>query len=140
MEKDYYEVIDHTADIGIIVRSETRQELFQKAALAAFDIMGDLEQVKARETIDVEVHGEDDEELMVNWLNELIFLFDAKGWLFSQFEIKRLNDRILKATCSGEKFKPQIHHVKTELKAATYHNILISEDRIGWSLSIIFDV
>ena len=140
MTKDFYEFIDHTADIGIIVRSETRKELFEKTALAAFDIIGDLKQITPKEQIDVVVQGEDDEELMVNWLNELIFLFDAKGWLFSQFEIKKINDKILKATCSGEKFKPQVHRVQTELKAATYHSILISQDRIGWSLRIIFDV
>jgi SHS2 domain-containing protein len=140
MSKNFYELIDHTADIGIVVRSETREELFQKAALAAFDIIGDLDSVKPKERVKVEVGGEDDEELMVNWLNELIFLFDAKGWLFSQFDIEETSDKILKATCSGEKFNPQVHRVKTELKAATYHDILVSQDRIGWSLRIIFDV
>ena len=67
MSKNFYELIDHTADIGIVVRTETREELFQKTALAAFDIIADLEQVKPKERIEVEVQGEDDEELMVNW-------------------------------------------------------------------------
>ena len=140
MRKKFYEFIDHTADIGIILRTESKEELFEKAAMAAFDIMADLDQIKTDEEIDVEIEGEDDEELMVNWLNELIFLFDAKGWLFSKFDIKAINDKILRATCSGEKFKPQVHRVTTELKAATYHSILVSKDRIGWSLRIIFDI
>lgn len=140
MKRNFYEFIDHTADIGIIVRSASKEELFEKAAMAVFDIIGNLNQIKADEKMDIEIKGEDEEELMVNWLNELIFLFDAKGWLFSKFDIEEINDKILKATCSGEKFKPQVHRIKRELKAATYHNILISKDRIGWSLRIIFDI
>ncbi len=140
MEESFYELIDHTADLGIIVRAQSREELYEKAARAIFDIMLDLSNVKTDTVYDVHVRGDDSEELMVNWLNELIYLYETRGALMKRFDIKEISDTILRAECSGETYRAGVHRVKKEIKAATYHQIIVSEDRIGWTLRIILDI
>jgi SHS2 domain-containing protein len=140
MRNTFYEFIDHTADLGFIVRAGSRKELYEKTARAVFDIIVDLPTVRQDVIQPVEVSGDDREQLMVNWLNELLFLYETRGMLFRSFDIKEINDNHLKAECSGESYRAGVHRIKKEIKAATYHQILVSEDRDGWTLRIIFDI
>ncbi|MEW5807719.1 MAG: archease [Acidobacteriota bacterium] len=140
MAASFYEFIDHTADLGLIVRAGSKQELFERAAFSVFDIMIDLSTVEPKSIYRIEVTGEDREELMVNWLNELLFIHDARSVLLKIFDIREMGDRFLKAECRGEEFRHDVHRIRKEIKAATYHNILVSEDRTGWALRIIFDI
>jgi SHS2 domain-containing protein len=135
-----YQTIDHTGDIGIIVRAATLPALFEAAALALFDILVDPDTVRAESPQPVEVSGEGREELMVRWLAELLFLFDARRVVFGRFEVEEIHPDLLRARAWGEPFDEDRHVVRTELKAVTYHGLLVSEDRDGWSARIIFDV
>lgn len=72
-----YELLDHTADIGIIVYGETKEKAFESAAEAMFDLMCPLEKIQEKECFDIEVDGEDLESLLVTWLNELLYVFEV---------------------------------------------------------------
>jgi SHS2 domain-containing protein len=135
-----YQTIDHTGDIGIIVRAATLPALFEAAALALFDILVDPDTVRADNPQPVEVSGEGTEELMVRWLAELLFLFDARRVVFGRFEVEEIHPERLRARAWGEPFDEDRHVARTELKAVTYHGLLVSEDQDGWSARIIFDV
>ena len=138
--KKAFEVLDHTADIGIIAYGADIEELFSNAALALFSLITEPESVKEEFHLDLEVSSEDIDSLLIEWLNELIYLFDVKHILFNHFDIKSLTHNGLKATCYGEDFDPMKHKIKTGVKAATYHMLKLDKSSDGCKAQIILDI
>lgn len=138
--KKTFEIIDHTADIGIIAYGADIAELFSNAALALFSLITELESVEEKLRLNLEVNSEDRGSLLVEWLNELIYLFDAKHILFNRFDIESLTRNQLKATCYGESFDPMKHKIKMGVKAATYHMLKLDTNGDGCKAQIIFDI
>jgi len=139
MEKAF-EIIDHTADVGIIAYGTDFEELFSNAALALFSLITEPERVEEKLHLDLEVSSEDRDSLLVEWLNELIYLFDVKHILLNRFDIESLTHNQLKATCYGEDFDPMKHKIKTGVKAATYHMLKLDRSDDGCKAQIIFDI
>lgn len=135
-----FEVIDHTADTGIIAYGADVKELFSNAALALFSLITEPQSVEEKLHLDLEVGSEDRDSLLVEWLNELIYLFDVKHILCSRFNIESLTDNELKATCYGEDFDPMRHKIKIGVKAATYHMLKLEKTGDGYKAQIIFDI
>jgi len=137
--KRKYEIIDHTADLGLRVFGRTREDLFSHAARAMFDQIADLRSIREdiRRSVTVEAPGL--EELLVYFLSELLYLFTGEGILLSKFTIKKMDDRHLEAEAGGERFSSARHRLKTEIKAVTYHNLKIERQGAGWKAEIIFD-
>jgi SHS2 domain-containing protein len=138
--KEGFEILDHTADVGIIAYGADLKELFSNAALALFSLITDPESIDEKLHIDLEVRSEDRDSLLVDWLNELIYCFDSKYLLFDRFDIESLTDNALKATCYGEDFDPNRHKIKIGIKAATYHQLRVDADDKGYRARIILDV
>jgi len=134
-----FEVVDHTADIGLIAYGSTLEEVFVNAAYGMFSLIADLDQVQERIHREIETEAPDQGELLVTWLNELLYFFDAESLLFKRFEILRLDQTWLQARAFGEKVDPTRHRVKTAVKAATYHLLKLEEGN-GLRAQIIFDV
>ena len=139
MEKEF-EFIDHTADIGVIAYGADIKQVFANAARGLFSIITELDEVSEKEKLDIQVTAPDLEALLVNWLNELIYLFEAKGILFHRFDIASITDDELKAIGHGEKINLAKHELKTQVKAATYHMLKIEQSNGGWKVQVIFDV
>jgi SHS2 domain-containing protein len=139
MEKAF-EIIDHTADVGIVAYGANVEELFSNAALALFSLITELESVEEKLHLDLEVSSADRDSLLVEWLNELIYLFDVKHILFNRFDIESLTHNQLKATCYGENFDPMKHKIKVGVKAATYHMLRLDKNDGGYKAQIIFDI
>jgi SHS2 domain-containing protein len=138
--KRAFEIIDHTADVGIIAYGTDIKELFSNAALALFSLITEPENVEEKLHLDLEVNSEGRDSLLVEWLNELIYLFDVKHILFNRFDIGSLTHNQLKATCYGEKFDPMKHKIKVGVKAATYHMLQLDKNDVGCKARIIFDI
>jgi len=138
--KKAFEIIDHTADVGIIAYGADIKELFSNAALALFSLITELESVDEKLHLDLEVSSEDRDSLLVEWLNELIYFFDVKHILFNRFDIESLTHNELKATCYGEDFDPMKHKIKMGVKAATYHMLRLDKNGDGYKAQIIFDI
>ena len=138
--KEAFEILDHTADIGIIAYGADVRELFSNAALALFSLITELESIQEKLHFDLEVGSEDRDSLMVEWLNELIYFFDAKHILFNRFDIESLTHNALKATCYGEDFDPDKHKIKIGVKAATYHMLRLDMNNDGYKAQIILDI
>lgn len=134
-----FDIIEHTADIGIVAYGAELKEAFANAAYAMFTIIADPERVEERVCQDIEVQAEDQESLLVRWLNELLYLFDTQGIIFSRFEISELNENHLKAKGYGEPIEPRRHSLKIGIKAATYHMLKIERDD-GCKVQVIFDI
>jgi SHS2 domain-containing protein len=135
-----FEVIEHTADIGIRVFGKDEKELFENAARGMFEILADLENVEPSQTRMIKVCAESQDELLLNWLSELLSQYDAYNILFSDFIIKKMSHLELEAEIKGEDIDKDKHEIKTEIKAVTYHQLRIDKTEDGWQAEIIFDV
>jgi len=138
--KRAFEIIDHVADVGIVAYGTDVEELFSNAALALFSLITEPESIEEKLHLDLEVSSEGRDRLLVEWLNELIYLFDAERILFNRFDIKRLTHNELKATCYGEGFDSMKHKIKIGVKAATYHMLKLDKNGDGCKAQIILDI
>jgi len=134
-----FEIIDHTADVGIVAYGDSVEEVFINAAYGMFSLIADLEKVAEVIRHEIVAEAPDQEELLVTWLNELLYLFDADNLIFSRFEIVGLGQEHLRAIAYGEKADPLRHNLKTQVKAATYH-LLKLEKGDGFRAQIILDI
>jgi SHS2 domain-containing protein len=135
-----YKLLDHTADIGIAVYGKNRKDLFGNAAIAMFDLMSILKKVDGIEEQQITIEGADIEDLLINFLREILYLFNGKGWILKNCKIVKLTSRWLDAQLWGEPYNPQKHKIKTELKAVTYHHLGIKKTTQGWQAEVVFDV
>ncbi len=135
-----FEIIDHTADIGIVAYGADIKQVFANAALGLFNLMADLDNLKEDTKRQIELSAEDVEVLLVEWLNELIYISDVEHIIFKRFEINELSNTQLRATCFGEKIKPGQHKLKREIKAATYHMLRLNKEDGSYKVQIIFDI
>jgi len=135
-----YKSLEHAGDIRIKVYGNSLKELFTNAGYALFDIITDADKIKSELAETVEVSGIDREELLVNWLSELNYLFITESKIFNKFEIERLTDTELTATILGEKFNPHHHQFKNEIKAVTFHELEIVQKGKNWETKIVFDI
>jgi SHS2 domain-containing protein len=135
-----FEVLDHTADIGIIVYGEDLKALFENAGEAFFHLITDMRRVRRRVERKIEIKGESLERLMVDWLSELLYLHDVENLLFREFKIESVGEDGLRAMVRGEPFQEGVHVIKTEVKAVTYHQIKVRKENGNWRAQIIFDL
>jgi SHS2 domain-containing protein len=134
-----FEILDHTADTGIIAYGDDMQQAFENAALGMFNLITDLKSIEDNQTRKIDVDSPDRDSLLVNWLNELIYLFDVENLIFSKFEIIHLDDSTLSACAYGEKVDFSKHEIKTGIKAATYHMLRIDENDLC-RVQVLFDI
>jgi SHS2 domain-containing protein len=138
--KKNFEILDHTADIGLIVYGEDLKGLFENAGEAFFHLITDLKKVRRRVERRIHIGGESLDRLMVDWLSELLYLHDVENLLFKGFKVESVGEDGLKAIVRGEPFQEGVHVIKTEVKAVTYHRIEVRQKNGRWRAQIIFDL
>jgi len=138
MEKDF-EIVNHTADVGIIAYGADMSQAFANAAKALFSLITELDDVDEVLHRDIELTATDEESLLVEWLNELIYQFDTEGVIFKRFDISQLDNTQLKARSYGEKVDSSKHKLKTGVKAATYHMLKVDKGD-GCKVQVLFDI
>ena len=126
MKSKPYQMLEHTADVAVRVWGPDLPALFAHAAMALFDLMAEppMEDTVSRE---VSVSSYDREELLINWLNELIFMHEVDGETYDHFVIQSISPTELQATALGGKTKRKLKTVK----AATFHDLSIQETAEG---------
>lgn len=137
-----YKIIDHTADIGIEVEGGTQDELFLRAAQAMFDVMVEnkREFIPSIE-VPIEINAPSIEQLFVRWLEELLFVFETRRLVLSNFWIDEINENCMRGLVKGAKFDSTRHVQKLAIKAVTYHKLSVKKDDDGkWRASVIFDI
>ncbi len=133
-----YELIEHTADIGVKACGETLSGAFANAAVGMFSIMAELGNVVEKESRRVEVNADDIEGLLFEWLNSLLYYFDVEMLLFKRFDVTDFEDTHLTAMCYGEQYDSSRHSLEMGVKSATYHQMEV--DREKNCVRVIFDV
>jgi SHS2 domain-containing protein len=134
-----FEILDHTADVGIIAYGTDLKQTFANAARGMFSIITELNTIRDTTRREVNISAADRESLLVEWLNELIYLFDTESFLGKRFEISELDNKHLAAAVFGEKVDRSRHRLKTGIKATTYHMLEIKHNG-SFQARVIFDI
>ena len=135
-----YELIDHTADFGIRVFGTDLKNLFENAAHALFHMIANVPLADQASEYDIELEGEDLPDLMAIWMRELLFFWTGREMLVSGAEIKSLSENSLSGKVRAVCFDPDIHEIRHEIKAVTYHNLSVDRTDDGWEATLILDV
>ena len=132
-----FEVLDHTADALLRAYGENLEECFENAAIGMFDIIADLSRVECVGESKIIVKNSDPDGLLVDFLTELIYLYEVEGVIICDADVK-INGDTLEAVVRGEAIDPKRHRIKTEVKAVTYHMLEINEEK-GF-VQVLFDL
>ena len=136
-----FEEIDHTADIGIRVHANTMTELFIEAANGMFQIILEKQAPPSfTETFDIVVQAEKPELLLRAWLAELLYLHATEHVYFSEIIIGELSGTKLHALARGSVMDEAMIRQATEIKAVTYHGLVLAEEDDEYNAEVIFDM
>jgi len=138
-----YKLFEHEADVGIRGYGASVEEAFENGAKAMFSVMVDLEKVEAKRGVEVRCEAEDLEGLFVEWLNQLLAKKDIEEMTYSKFKVTiqgRDNSHNLKGLALGEELNPSKHGAKTEVKAATYHMLKVTQEGDLFIAQCVVDV
>ena len=135
-----YRIIDHTADMGFEVKGNSKVKVFETAALAFFDIMWETENRNESTPEAIEVTGSDTKELMVNFLEEFLYLYDAKGLICTDLKIEKVLKTRLNAMAWLRPFDEKKDLEVLGVKAVTYHQLYIGEKNDRWTARIFLDI
>jgi len=138
-----FEILEHTADIGIAAYGKNKKEVFINAAKGMFEIIaGENRNIKEDFYDKIKLEAESLEDLLIAWLNELLYISETKLAILSKFKIKELSDYQIKAEVGGTKINPPSIKIEKEIKAVTYHRLEIKKDGESglWRAQVIFDI
>jgi len=131
-----FKEVEHTADLALKVHGHSLKEVFINAACGLFSLMADLENLAPSVSREVHLEAPDRESLLVDWLNELLYLHEVEEEIYTRFEIETLSSTTLSATVWGTKTKVS----KLTVKAATFHDLEIRDIEDGYMTTVVFDV
>ncbi len=132
--------LDHTAHTGILVRAGSLESLFSTAAGAMFHIICPRKNPAKNIHHSISITAPDIEQLLVNYLSELNFLFQTEQFLLSDIPEIKIDNLSLLARVSGERVDPGKHDIRVEIKAVTYHKLYVKKINHHWGARIIFDI
>lgn len=139
-ERSGYESLDHTADLALRVWAPDTRELIEQAAAGFIGLMVDPDTVEPEREIAISATGAGPEELLVGWLNEILFAFDAQGIAPAYAEVDAVTDDEVRGRLYGQAFDPLHHEVRNVFKAVTYHDLVVKRMGDLLEVSIVFDV
>ncbi|WNY23977.1 Protein archease [Methanimicrococcus hongohii] len=143
-----FKYLDHVADIRFIAYGKTLEEVFENAALATLSVIADISTIQPQTEFEIELKTVDLENLMVDFLSELLFLFDAEETVLGAVSVKEVGSkkengeeiRFIKAVVSGEPMDSAKHNFKTEVKAVTYNGIRVEKTAGGFEAEVVLDL
>ena len=139
-KKKCYEYIDHTADIGIRGYGKTLPEALSNVAQGMVAAIHPLDQVEIQETREFGIQAVTLDDLIVQFLNHLLYLHEVEGFIPKKYQLKVSKSRIIQGIISGEKFNPAKHQIYDEVKAVTYHQLKVEHQDNEWMIQVICDL
>lgn len=139
VHKERYAIIGHTADIGVEAYGKNLEEAFENLAMGMFAIITDESVIENKIKKEIVLPCDSDtEQLVVDWLSELLYLSDVSGLVFGKFQVEL--DNQLEALAWGEPYSRQKHGYGAEIKAVTYHLLSVKNNKKGVTIRVLFDV
>ena len=139
-EKPDFTIMDHTADLGIMVRGTSLKDLFEKAGLSMTELMIGSVPGTGDKNIKLSLTGNDAADLMINWLGEILYLFYGEKEIVTSIVIDTISQSCLDANLKTVSFDPNLHEIICEIKAVTYHQIEVANKGDHWMAKVIFDL
>ncbi len=139
MSTAYWEHFEHKADIGIRGFGNTLAEAFEQVAVAMTAVVTDISLVQATTAISISCSDEDNDTLLYDWLNALIYEMATRKMLFSQFDVT-IDHGKLDATVYGEAIDIERHQPSVEIKGATYTELAVYQHEQHWAVQCVIDV
>jgi len=133
-------ILDHPADLGIEAHGKTLAESFEQAALGLMSIIVDLTTVEPVQSREVHIKAAEVEQLLVRWLAEILYLYDGQWFVASKFTITKLASDQLEAIVHGENLSAEKHRTQLDVKAITYHQLLVCENEKGATVRVFLDI
>lgn len=143
MENKNYTFIEHTADIAFKAWGYDIEKAFKNAAIALTNVITDTTKIQKKISKKISLEAKTKEDLLVHWLDELVYIFDVSQFIFTDFQIeinKRKDTWHLNAKAFGDTFSPSKHPSGTEVKGVSYHNLKIWKKDNKTYLQVILDV
>lgn len=135
-----WEHFPHDADMGVRGLGETKEQAFEQAALALVALTTDTADVEAHESIAIACQAPDDEQLLVEWLDAIVFEMATKHMVFSKFEVQ-FQGSSLSGAALGEKREEAKHTAGVEVKGATFTELHVAKREDGlWVAQCVVDV
>lgn len=135
-----YEVFEHTADLGLRILADNLNDLFAQAGLGLFSlVVENIDEVRPLTNLEIILTGTELDYLFFDWLRELLYISETKHLVFSKFTVT-INETGLTAQIAGENLDTSRHIIDHEVKAITYHGLLVEETEKGWLAEVIVDI
>jgi protein archease len=135
-----YETFEHTADLGLRIHADDLNTLFAEAGRALFSvIVENPDDIRNVEEIPFTIKGNEAEELLHDWLTELLFTFHVHRRVLINFDVN-IHPTELTAVAHGEKIDPKRHEIDLEIKAITWHGLKVVQTGDGWMAEVIVDI
>ena len=135
-----FEILEHTADIGLRARGASLEALFENAAAAMLEIAAERETVAERETLPLAAEAGDREALLVNWLQEVLWLVDGEGWLPRRVTVAEISETRVAGAAHGESRDPARHRLRIIVKAVTFHQLSVRNEDGLWVAEVYLDI
>ena len=135
-----YESFEHTSDLGLKVRGRDLVDLFEQAAAGFIGLIIDPETVRPARSLTIRTSAEEPEELLVAWLQEILFAFEAEGFAPASARVDALGETDVTGHLMGEELELERHRLRHPVKAVTYHNLAIRVVKGLYEVSLVFDV
>jgi SHS2 domain-containing protein len=135
-----YTLLDHTADLGVEITGSSLIDLFKGAGETLLHLIFRTRPAEITYTKNILISGNDLPDLMVRWLNEILYLFDGENLVVTNIIIDSLSSADLKATLTATPLDPMAHEIIREIKAATYHQVSVTDENGIWTARVIFDL
>lgn len=134
-----WEHFPHEADMGVRGIGATREQAFEQAALALTAVITDPAGVTPLAAVEIRCEAPDDELLLVDWLNAIVYEMATRHWLFGRFAVK-IDGTRLTGTAHGEPLDPASHQPAVEVKGATYTALRVAQENGHWIAQTVVDV
>jgi len=139
-KQNKYRITNHQNEMAVRITGGSQADLLVNSSQALFDVMVDAEKIEIKERLPLEVEGANRDELIVNWLRELLYLYQSGGYLLKEFNITEVKDTVVKAEVCGEKIDPDRHEIKQEIATVAEHKSRMQKTGNQWVAQVIFEL
>ena len=139
-EEKKYRVLRRSSELSVRLAGDSLPRVLADAGFALFDLLVDLDTVEARESVTVEAEGVDHDDLMINWIRELLYEYQASGYVLKEFDIHEAGEFFVRAEARGEKFDPDRHEEREAIGAVDERSSHLGKMGDQWTAQVGFEL
>ena len=139
-EEKKYRVIRKSSELSIRLSADSLPQILAEAGAALFDLLVDMSAVESRESVTLEVEGLDNDDLIANWMRELLYEYQASGFMLKEFDIQQAGEFMVRAEARGEKYDPDRHEEREAIGAVDERLTHLGKMGAQWTAQVGFEL